>query len=65
MIIHVDSSEIDEFYPNVIVEVLDCQEEFQEFAATVIHESGRLMPQNPTEALVLYLFLLQKINEHS
>ena len=31
MIIHVDSSEIDEFYPNVTVQVLDCSEEFQEF----------------------------------
>ena len=45
--------------------MLDCSEEFQEFSAMVMHESGRLMPQNPTEALDLYLFLLQKINEHS
>lgn len=65
MIIKVDAAEINEFYSDVTANVLDYSEEFQDFATTVMHEEGKGLPQNPTEALDLYLFLLQKINEYS
>ena len=39
--------------------------EFKEFAEYLMEEDGLEPPSNPTEALNLYTYLLQKIEEYS
>ena len=45
--------------------VADYSTEFQEFAEYLMKEDGLEPPSNPTEALNLYTYLLQKIEEYS
>ena len=59
----INKEEIEEFN-SVFGELpIDCTHEFLYFARTVIPNSGIKTPMNPSEALNLYLFLLEKIDQ--
>ena len=60
-----DLEEVSEMYPNVTLEQEDYSIEFGEFAGIVMEENGYVMPNTPSEALSLYIFLLQNILEYS
>ena len=55
--------EVDEFYPTVNCNLQDYSIEFEQFASAVMAQARISIPTNPTEALNLYIFLLQKIEE--
>ena len=57
----IEQSEVDEFYPTVRCDVRDFSPEFEEFASIIMTENGLQKPTNPTEGLILYTFLMQKI----
>ena len=61
----IKKEEIEEF-DSVIGELpSDFTPEFSAFARTVIPNNGIKIPKNPSEALNLYLFLLEKIDQYS
>ena len=61
----INKEEIEEF-DSVIGELpSDFTPEFLAFARTVIPNNGIKIPKNPSEALNLYLFLLEKIDQYS
>ena len=61
----INKEEIEEF-DSVIGELpSDFTTEFSAFARTVIPNNGIKIPKNPSEALNLYLFLLEKIDQYS
>ena len=61
----INKEEIEEF-DSVIGELpSDFTPEFSAFARTVIPNNGIKIPKNPSEALNLYLFLLEKIDQYS
>lgn len=60
----VDTAEIENFYPQTDNNVRDYSNEFQEFAEVVMAEANRARPSNTTDALYLYIFLLQRIYDN-
>ena len=59
----INKEEIEEFN-SVFVELpIDCTPEFSYFGRTVIPKNGIKTPMNLSEALNLYLFLLEKIDQ--
>lgn len=64
-LIKVDTAEIENLYPHTQSEVKDYSDEFQEFAEIAMTEANREKPSNVSDALHLYVFLLQKINDCS
>lgn len=63
----VSTDEINDFYPAVTTTLLDVSPEFQEFARCVISDHGTLnsCPNNASEAIELYIYLLKNIRDHS
>ena len=61
----VEQNEIDEFLPVVADIIRDFSLEFEEFAEYFLIRDGLNLPTNPTEALHLYTYLLEKIEGHS
>ena len=61
----VEQNEIDEFLPAVADIIRDFSLEFEEFAEYFLIRDGLNLPTHPTEALHLYTYLLEKIEEHS
>ena len=58
----INKEEIEEFDSVVGELTSDFTPEFSDFARTVIPNNGIKTPKNPSEALNLYLFLLEKID---
>ena len=58
-------NEVREFLPAVDMDFPDYSDEFRAFATTVMQNAGKNMPRNATEAIDLYVFLLQKTDEHT
>ena len=65
--INIDDDDIDEFYPSITTPLIDASEEFQEFARDVLtlNDDLNYPPDNAKEAIDLYIYLKQKINEFS
>ena len=62
---NINKEELEEF-DSVIGELpSDFTPEFSAFARTVIPNNGIKTPRNPSEALKLYLYLLEKIDQYS
>ena len=60
----INKEEIEEF-DSVIDELAsDFSPEFSDFARTIIPKNGIKTPKNPSVALSLYLFLLEKIGQY-
>ena len=62
---NVDSSEVNEFQPIISELPPDFSKEFQDFLEIIMSSNNLEMPTNPSEALNLYFFLVQKIDEYS
>ena len=61
----VEEGMISDFLPAVENLPLDYTPEFKEFAETIMEEGGLEMPVNAMEGLNLFLYMLDKIAEHS
>ena len=61
----INKEEIDEFVSFVSELQRDFTPEFTDFGRTAIFSNGIKTPKNSSEALNLYLFLLEKIDQYS
>ena len=61
----IDFDEVQEFYPLVHTNVRDYSEEFEEFAEEIMKQNGITAPENPSDGLHLYVFLLEAIDIYS
>ena len=62
-VLRINKEEIDEFVSFVSELQRDFTPEFTDFARTAIFSNGIKTPKNPSEALNLYLVLLEKIDQ--
>jgi len=64
-LVPIATDELEEFDPVVENDVKDYTDEFKEFADYFREMEGIEIPETPEEAVNLYVFLIEKIVEHS
>ena len=61
----IDFDEVEEFHPLVSTDLRDYSVEFEGFAGQFMRQDGLNAPVNPSDALHLYFYLLEKIEIYS